>query len=283
LAAGEPLPSPYKTFEKNRMLFRRGTVCEIAGPPGTMKTQLMLNIVDKMGPTVPTLYFSSDSDDFTMASRVLAMKTGETMETTEQWTKTNVENAQRVLKAFEHVKWSFDPGPSLDHLEQEADAYAEVRGEYPHHIIIDVLMDIDVEGAGDQQYWGVMFELKALARKWMACITVIHHTSEGTKGDPCPPRSSIMGKANQLPALILTLAKEPDELLVACVKNRFGNDDTTGRTFVRLDAKGDTCQITDPAPEKLTDWYGRGAQAYKAAVDLFGGDDHGREVRGPAA
>lgn len=216
----------------------------VAGPPGSMKTIFTLNMVDRMN--VPTLYFSSDSDDFTMASRVLAMKTGETTETTEEWTRTSVAMAQRVLAGFDHVRWSFHSSPSLDHMEAKADAYAEINGEYPHLVVIDILMDVDYEGAGEQNYWALMSELKDLARKWMSAILIVHHTSEGVKGEPCPPRSAIMGKANQLPALIITLNGDSinGTLDVAVVKNRFGPQDPTGRNHFQMTAEPALCRIS---------------------------------------
>jgi len=218
----------------------------VAGPPGSMKTIWTLNAVQNIH--VPTLYFSSDSDDFTMASRVLAMLTGETTETTEEWTKTNVLQSQRILAGFDHVRWSFHSAPTLDHMELKADAYAEINGEYPHLVVIDILMDVDFEGAGEQNYWALMAELKVLARKWMSAILVVHHTSESVKGEPCPPRSAIMGKANQLPALILTLDGNSiaGYLNVAIVKNRFGPQDPTGRTAFRMKAI--------PQSSKIEEW-----------------------------
>jgi len=265
LAAGEPLPSPYPIFDAGRAHIRRGALTMIAGPPGSMKTILTLNIVEKVN--VPTLYFSSDSDDFTMASRVLAMKSGETTETTEEWTRSNVIQAQRILKSFDHVRWSFHSSPSLEHMELKADAYAEINGEYPHLVVIDILMDVDFEGAGEQNYWALMAELKVLARKWMSAILVVHHTSESVKGEPCPPRSAIMGKANQLPALILTLDGNSiaGYLNIAIVKNRFGPQDPTGKTFMKMRAEAQCTRIMEmvesvegkvyiPFPAKEIQW-----------------------------
>lgn len=254
LSAGEPLPTPWPIFENHRAHLRRGALTMIAGPPGSMKTILTLNLVEKIN--VSTLYFSSDSDDFTMASRVLAMKSGETTEVTEEWTRTNVLHAQRVLRAFDHVRWSFHSGPSLDHMELEADAYAEINGEYPHLVVIDILMDVDFEGAGEQNYWALMAELKVLARKWMSAILVVHHTSESVKGEPCPPRSAIMGKANQLPALILTLDGNSiaGYLNVAVVKNRFGPQDPTGRTAFKMKAEPQCSRILEWVEQVNMGW-----------------------------
>ena len=200
-----------------------------------MKTMHTINCVSRI--KVPTMYFSNDSDDFTMASRVLAMQTGRPVSETEGWTKTHVEYAQANLRNFDHVKWSFHSGPSLDYIEKEMDAFAEINGRYPMHTVIDILMNVDYEGAGDQNYWGVMAELHDLSRKWETALGIVHHSSEAVKGEPCPPRHAIMGKANQLPVLIQTLAPDPldqGKLNIAIVKNRFGESDLTGRTFFQL-------------------------------------------------
>lgn len=263
LAAGEPLPSPFGIFDRNRAIFRRGGMQMIAGPPGSMKTVLMLNIVRNMGKGVPTLYFSSDSDDFTMATRLLARETGQPTEETEVWLKDMKENGVRPgaydpsigLVPYDHVKWSFHPSPDLDHMWRVAEAFRERHGEYPHHTVIDILMDVDYPGAGEQNYWNLMADLKAMGREWETSLTIVHHTSESVKGEPCPPRSAIMGKANQLPTLIMTLDGNSVEgyIKVAVVKNRFGPQDPSGKRFFRLDANPSICLATEPEEAELSE------------------------------
>jgi len=219
----------------------------IAGPPGSMKTVMMLNIVDKMGPVVPTLYHSSDSDDFTMATRVLAMKTGLTTEESEEIIM-NGEHAQSdALKSFGHVKWSFHAAPTLEHMWREAEAFREVHGTYPRHTIIDILMDVDYEGAGEQNYWALMAELKVLARDQQTSLTIVHHTSEAAKAGTPPPRSAIMGKANQLPTTILTLWGDAHagRIDVAVVKNRFGPQDAMAKKFFPMKADPSICSVEE--------------------------------------
>lgn len=238
LSSGEPLAAPFRAFDDIRAYFRRGSMAMIAGMPGSMKTQLAINIASRI--VVPTMYFSNDSDNFTMASRMLAMRSGQPTSVTEEWAQhgTHKDYAQKLLMMDDHIKWSFHSGPTLDHLELEMDAFAEIHGEYPHHTIIDILMNVDYPGAGEQNYWGVMAELHDLSRKWETALTIVHHSSEAVKGEPCPPRHAIMGKANQLPVLILTVAPDTfdrGKLNVAVVKNRFGESDLTGRTAFQLD------------------------------------------------
>lgn len=251
LSAGEPLPSPYPIFESKKITFRRSSIQMIAGPPGSMKTTFMLNIVDAMGPDVPTLYHSSDSDDFTMATRVHAMRSGSTTEESELLILTNPELTQAALKDFSHVKWSFHAAPTLDHVWQEAEAFREVHGIYPHHTIIDILMDVDYEGAGEQNYWALMAELKVLARDQQTSLTIVHHTSEAAKGGTPPPRAAIMGKANQLPSTILTLWGDAhtESIDVAVVKNRYGPQDAMAKKFFRMKAMPQICKIEEAEGE----------------------------------
>lgn len=225
-----------------------------AGPPGSMKTVTLVNIAMKTN--VPTLYFSSDSDDHTMASRVLAYQTSNPSEVTEKWLKGNKEFASAALKDADHIKWCFNPAPTFEDLYNELDAFAEIHGQYPHMVVIDILMDVD-DGTGtvDQNYWATMAELKVLARETQTALVLAHHTTESVKGEPCQPRSAIMGKANQLPILIITLQGDSfnNRLHFAVVKNRYGKDDVTGKTYFTMHVNAGLCQITplevpDPPP-----------------------------------
>lgn len=247
ISNGEPLPNPWPIFDEKKINFRRGAINMIAGPPGSMKTVLMLNIIGEMGPKVPTIYHSSDSDDFTVASRILSMKTGEETDETEKWIVNAVDKAAEVLRDFDHIKWSFKSSPTLEHMWREADAYHERHGQYPHHTIIDIMMDVDYEGAGEQNYWALMAELKDMAREQQTCLTVVHHTSESAKGGSPPPRSAIMGKANQLPVTILTLWGDAHKgtLDIAVVKNRFGPQDAMAKRYFTMEANPAACKIEE--------------------------------------
>lgn len=253
MSAGEPLPSPFPVFEQNKMHFRRGSISMIAGPPGSMKTVLMLNIVRQMGERVPTLYHSSDSDNFTMASRSLSMLTGAQTDETELWVMTQKQAAYDALKQMNHVRWSFRSSPTIESMRLEAEAFRELRGTYPHHTVIDIMMDIDYEGAGEQNYWSLMAELKDMAREQETALTVVHHTSESAKAGSPPPRSAIMGKANQLPTLIVTLWGDAhaNTLDVASVKNRFGPQDPMGKKYFTMKADPSVCLVEENKDDML--------------------------------
>jgi hypothetical protein len=235
----------------NKATFRRGSVVLIAAPPGGMKTVFTMNIVQRM--KVPTLYNSSDSDDFTMASRSLSMLTGEQTDETELWVLAKQHKAYLALKDMDHVRWSFKSSPTLEHIALEAEAFSELHGEYPRLIVIDIMMDVEFEGVAEQNYWALMAELKDMAREYEACVLVVHHTSESAKPGSPPPRSAIMGKANQLPTLILTLWGDAarNELLVAVVKNRFGPQDPTAGRYFKMYADPAICLIDEPRKETV--------------------------------
>lgn len=253
VSAGEPLPDPWPIFKEKKMFFRRGGIAMIAGPPGSMKTVAALNIVRRMGPSVPTLYHSSDSDDFTIASRVLAMKQNISTDEAEFEVMAQTKAAYEALKDYQHVRWSFMSSPTIEHMRNEAEAYLTLKGTYPHHTVIDIMMDINYEGVPEQNYWSLMAELKDMARDQETCITVVHHTSESAKGGAPPPRSAIMGKANQLPTLILTLwgDSHAGTLDVAPVKNRFGPQDALGRNYFTMKADPASCFIDEKEPQAM--------------------------------
>jgi hypothetical protein len=206
-----------------------------------------------MGSSVPTLYHSSDSDDFTMASRALAMS--QNMQTSDAETEVMLQSklAYESLKDYSHIRWSFMSSPTLDHMWREAEAYRTLKGTYPHHTVIDIMMDIDFEGAGEQNYWGLMSMLKEMAREQETSVTIVHHTSESAKGGSPPPRSAIMGKANQLPTLILTLWGDSRNgtIDVATVKNRFGPQDAMGKNYFTMMADPATCFIDEKEEQAM--------------------------------
>lgn len=246
VSAGEPIPIPWGMFQKYKIEPRRGSITMIAAPPGGMKSTLALNIAHVIG-DVPILYHSSDSDDFTMASRTLAMLTGKTTDETELLVMGQSDLAYGILRDFEHVRWSFRSSPTIEHMKLEAEAYREIKGTYPHLTVLDIMMDVDYPGVPEQNYWALMAELKDMARDQETALLVIHHTSESAKAGSPPPRAAIMGKANQLPALIVTLWGDSrrEEMQVAVVKHRFGPQDAMANDVFYMKAQPGIMKISE--------------------------------------
>ena len=133
---GEPLPTVFRTFEVNKVVFRRAEISMIAGTPGAGKSSVALAIALKA--KVPTLYVSADTNAHTMAMRLLSMITGKTQSDVEILLETEVATSRKVINEHaQHIFWSFDSSPTLDDLDQEVAAFEELWGCPPVLIIVD--------------------------------------------------------------------------------------------------------------------------------------------------
>jgi len=230
---GEPMPAVFRTFEQNKIIFRRSEVSIIAGTPGAGKSTLALALALRM--QAPTLYVSADTNAHTMAMRLYSMIEGVSQTDAEKIISEQPDLAKEKLARARHIYWSFDSSPSLSDIDDEVTALEETLGESPALIVIDNLMDVNMDGGEE---FGAMRsalkELKYLARDTNAAVVVLHHTKEGYSGTPCQPRSSVQGMVNQLPALILTVGQQDGMLGVASVKNRYGKADPSGNSPVWL-------------------------------------------------
>lgn len=221
---GEPLPSVFKTFDANKIIFRRAEVSMLAGTPGVGKSTLALALALKM--RVPTLYISADTNAHTMAMRLASMISGKNQTDVEHLLQTDIGWTKATLSRGSHIVWSFESSPTLQDIDEEVQAFEELWGCPPVAIFVDNLMDIATDGGEEfASMRAIMKELKFLARHTNAGIVVLHHTSEAVEGRPCQPRSALQGKVAQLPALIATLGVVGTSMAIAPVKNRYGKAD----------------------------------------------------------
>lgn len=244
LRSGDPLPDVFHVLRRNQIRLRRGNLHLLAGKPGSMKTMFGLDLTKKM--QVPTLYFSNDSDESTVAQRVLANAVQRPTEAVARDMKDNKRWASDNLDSMEHVRWVFDPSPSLEDIEIEMEAFNEIWGEYPWFVVIDILDNISYYE--DSEHGSISRKLQylhGLARNTGAAILVMHHCSESAEENPCPPRSSILQKQNKLPVLELTVAVHGEAFYVAAVKSRHGPSDQTGHTAYRLRVIPETCSFSE--------------------------------------
>lgn len=242
---GEPLPSCFKVFEEKQIIIRRSELTMIAGTPGVGKSMLTLAYALKTG--VPTLYFSADTNAHTMAMRLASMVSGKAQSEVERLLEADAGWSKLTLARGSHIVWSFDSSPSLRDIAEEVKAFQELWGIPPVLIVIDNMMDIATDG-GDEfaSMKAITKELKYLARETNSAIMVLHHTSEAVVGTPCQPRSSILGKVAQIPALIITLGAEGTNLACAVVKNRYGKADAQGQNVMAwLSFFPEYCYVAD--------------------------------------
>lgn len=210
----------------------------IAGQPNSGKSLLALFYAVKSG--VPTLYISADTDAYTTAIRAASVITGTQVTSVEEAFSSGngYEFYEDELRSLKHLRFDFDPGPTLDDIELSIEAYGEAFGEYPHLLIIDNLLNI--AALHDNEWTGMRDIAKAMhhiARRTDAAVFMLHHTSEAEGKPELPPsRKSIQGKISQLPEMILTVAMdhETSEYRVACVKNRFAKNSASGSDYTVL-------------------------------------------------
>ncbi len=249
LKQGEALPSAFKLFEAAGIVFRKSDLHMIAGHPGQGKTILALNLAIKM--EVPTLYFSNDSNEMTVASRVIAYFTQTLTKEVEAKLEENSHKASELLaRRVPHIRWSFEDSPSLEDLSEEMEAFRELYGQYPALVFVDILMLVNY--AEDSEHGSasrIMAFLKHLARDCGSAVVVVHHCSEGepqTRNSPvCPPLRSVMQKVNQFPALVLTVASDDTHFYVAPVKSRHSASEPTGKTALTLAWEPQYARITE--------------------------------------
>ena len=224
---GEPLPLPPAMARVVQAggAFRRGHEVMIVGLPNAGKSAFAQWIAAQTN--VPTLYFSADQDEFTASTRLAASLTGTPVG--QIATALNIGEGtyfEQVLNQS-NLKFCFDPTPSLEDIQLELDAYVDTWDDYPHMIVVDNLIDIDIAGPPDADHY-ILSELNALARKTRACVVVLAHGSEVTTKDNHPPRmKDIHNKVSKKPQLILTVNLDDtnNNFLVCVVKTREGKAD----------------------------------------------------------
>lgn len=253
LTGKEPLPAPFPEWETRGMVLYPASVHLFAGVAGTYKSMVVMNAVINM--KVPTLVFSTDSDDLTQASRLLSIATGRPTKDTRHLALRNANQASRILRdRYGHIKWSFETDLDGDELWHTLYAYATRYGVYPRVIVVDILSDVIFENAESE--WAAlrvaMKQLNIVARETGAAVVLVHHATEGVKTTdmhPCPGRDAIMGKDMRHPVLVVTFGKDSyGGLHAACVKLRHGQADATGRTSFRMHINPETAQVSDYVP-----------------------------------
>lgn len=233
---GQPLPEIYDTFTRAKIRFRHGGTSLIAGAPGSFKSVLALNMLAKWAQNdVSALYFSMDSDEFTVAKRLGGILSGDSSEQFEA----NVQNGNAYryaedLRVLDRCQFVYH-GVDMESIEKYVKSFEAVHGEYPDVIFVDNL----INSVDDPTDWGgmirMLLDLDALSRETRAHICVLHHASESwaekNPGLP-PPSAFIQGKVNQIPRLVLTVAATPMlELNVAVVKNTNGPMDASAKHY----------------------------------------------------
>lgn len=244
--SGEPILSPFSNMNRAEAYLRKDGVILVAGGPGTGKTALVQNIVqrgDGKGNVNSVLYFSADSSPWDLYSRAAAIATGRELKDIEHEIKEQgPERLDAIVnEATKHMWLDFQNNPDDEHMADTLEAYAEIHGAYPEIVVMDNLKDCAVSDTDDE--WraledGMMF-LKSIAKNTRACVIALHHVSGMYEdGYSQIPLSGLRGKVGKTPAMVLTLHREVNGqrslLNVSVVKQRSGEADASGRKYHSL-------------------------------------------------
>lgn len=235
---------------------RQGEVIMVAGRSGTGKSAFALYWVKEMN--LPTLYFSADMSAYQASIRLACSVMQMSTEEVEARMAEGGRSAAAIEAALSKLDITFSFGEiSWRGLDEEIQAYVELRNEYPKVIVIDNLMDVEGAESSYEVQMATMQSINDLSRETGATVIVLHHASDKSwdaRNDPWmpPSRQEIKGGLSEKPALSLTVAFNPQtyDYRVAVVKQRMGRCDPTGKTFATLTA--------DLATNTFHKWNGAG-------------------------
>lgn len=253
----EPLPPAFASWAAQGIRPRRASVSMLAGVPGSHKTRIMLNAIVNMG--VSTLGFSTDSDQDTIASRLLAKATNTPTVVTEEWLRSDPDKCRRLLAKYDFIRWDFRPDPSMDDIWLGLYAYHETEGRYPDQTVIDIASDVGHD-VGDE--WAnlrdLMRQAKVIARETGTHLWLVHHCSDSQSTKrPCPRRSDIHGKIAAIPELIVTCGLDnTGGLHVAPVKNRHAKASADAEIRIPMTLNAETSYVGDyvSQPHAYASW-----------------------------
>lgn len=252
----EPLPLPPE-LNGCGWKIRRGQFVMVAGISGAGKSTFVQWLLSRINLT--TLYGSADMDPWDATVNVAAMMTGHTKDSIEQAMQVGGDGYYLDVLADSKILFFFDSTPSIDDLVAELDAHVEVWDSWPDVVVVDNLVNVQDSG----EYAGkmhILSELHSLAHLTGITVFILHHALESQQKDVTlpPSKKDIDSKVTHYPELVLTIALDQvNELFrIACVKQRGGPADATGKTFITLAADPARCQYRVYDPVVAAYWKG---------------------------
>ncbi|MCX4554120.1 AAA family ATPase [Streptomyces sp. NBC_01500] len=256
-AAGEPIPNPSKALQKLDVEFRRGEFSLCSAGPGTGKSLFALNLA--LFGSMPSIYWSADSNAATQLSRATAIITGDSVKSIKaKLLSDDFGEYERILGERWWIRFNYDATPSPADMERDLATYFEVFGCYPHLCVVDNITNVDIGGSPDAESFtfgleGMCEYLNDMARETQSHVMALHHVvGEYSDGLKPIPLSGVKGKIGRVPSLILTIHREQDDemggnqiLNVSPVKNREGVVDASGGTFAALELDSQSLRLTD--------------------------------------
>jgi hypothetical protein len=244
------LPVVFRSLAERGIHYYRGSVHVTAAAPGVGKSIYALR--HAIGAGVPTLYICADTPRHITVVRAAQMITTEYKAVVEAQLEEESSGIWDELNAADHIGAFYRSGINADDIMMMIAAFAEIRGEFPHLVILDNLINVSVEG--DSPYnaqMQLMGDLDTIAKEANICMHVLVHVSGVYKNGTTPiPQDGVMNKISEYQHTTLTLTRPAvagdTELLVACVKNRTGPSDSSGNNRFPLAINFGTMRLEDP-------------------------------------
>jgi RecA-family ATPase len=237
--AGEPIQNPFGIIHSTGSHIRRGQLALVAGGPGTGKTAVLHNIIQRGNGAEgddrkvnSCLYFSADSDPNTIFKRCVSIETGWEQDEVERLLNEGRQDELDAIvdHAASHFEWSFKGSPDDEEVLTQVQGFITKYGAAPEVIVIDNVKNLFVGGGGEfEALEGACEFLHELARDTGAAVIGLHHvTGENEDGTKPIPMSGLRGKISKTPSVIWTLHRSETHLKISPVKNRNGKAQASG-------------------------------------------------------
>lgn len=234
-----------------------GNLVLVLGAPGALKSLFSLvwgHELARQGE--PVSLISLDTDPLTQAARLVAMEyraeghritTNEVMDTQTLWPEW-LEDRRLRLSVIERPV-------SAEQIDEIITAHTEYWGRVPPLVIVDDVSKMRMEKRDYEGFDTAILELHRVARRHGTVVLGLHHVHRGDSSSRQKRVTLKDGKyTGEYEAEImlglwrpLTQSHRPT-LRVSVLKNRSGQDDPTGETFVSLYADPARAEIRDFTP-----------------------------------
>lgn len=231
----------------------------VAGPSAAGKSAFVTWLVNEWD--VPSLYFSADMNAHDMATRLAALRSGDTANQVSEALSRDEGGRYDQALAGSKIVFNFQSTPSMNDVLGELDAYVEVYDRYPEVIVLDNLKNFASED-DYKELTAVCADAHEIARRTSSLVVLLHHMQEGGTRPLTVPQSrkGLKYKLSEFPENILSVAVDGDTFKVAPVKLRMGKCDPSGDTMVQLRADISRCtfssiQFEYHVPDGVESWW----------------------------
>lgn len=201
---------------------------------------LWLNLAIRMG--VPTIYWSADTDQHDVSIRSLSMLTlytGKQIEESYTASDKAREVYDQAMKGVS-VEWVFDTAIPADRVAERMEAFAEMRGEYPHLVVLDNLSNaVQHEEQSRQEQSEFIMEMKRLGQFSKAHFAILAHAKGMYENGTTPiPQGGVLNNLAKVPEVMVTMHRADQhgaKLGINITKNRAGRPDPAAIHPVVLD------------------------------------------------